>query len=148
VGDGGAAGAVGDRGRAKARIDGDNARKGRPVMAIANDLYPPIDAAVELETIGFDFGPALNAGVTITAILSVTCAVHPGSIGSDPAPASRLVGTASIVASKATGAANAAVAAQIGAMVGGVVYTLQCVVQTSDGQKLSCVTHIACQAPQ
>jgi hypothetical protein len=48
----------------------------------------------------------------------------------------------------ARGAANAAVAAQIGAMVGGVVYTLQCVVQTSDGQKLSCVTHIACQAPQ
>ena len=60
-------------------------------MAIANDLYPPIDAAVELETIGFDFGPALNAGVTVTAILSVTCAVHPGSIGSDPGIVSLLI---------------------------------------------------------
>ncbi len=110
-------------------------------MAQAADLTPPIDATVEVETIAFDFGPALNSGVTISSVASLTCTVHTGI---DATPSSRLIGTSAIIASKATGAANAAVAQNIGNMLAGVTYLLQCVANTSDGQKLSLWTRIAC----
>src|SRR5579872_6288072 len=98
-------------------------------MSQGNDLTPPIDTTVEYEPIGFDFGPILDAGVTIVSIISVTCQVVSGT---DPSPASRLTGPATIIASKATGAANAAVSQPIGNMLAWVRYRLQCVVQTSD----------------
>jgi hypothetical protein len=112
-------------------------------MAQTADLFPPIDATVEQETIGFDFGPALKAGVTITSVATITCAVHSGT---DATPSARLVGGSSIVASQATGAPSAAVAQNIGNMLAGVTYVLQCVVNTSDGQKLSLWSRLPCVA--
>jgi hypothetical protein len=112
-------------------------------MAQAKDLMPPIDAGEE-ETVGFDFGPILSSGVTITGTPTVTCAAYRGS---DAAASSRFVGSAEIVASSKTGAPSAQVNQLVGTMVGGVTYRLQCVVDTSDGQTLSLWAHLACIAP-
>jgi hypothetical protein len=112
-------------------------------LCIANDLTPPILTG-ETRTIGFDFGPILNSGVTIGSIASVTCTVH---YGTDASPSSRLIGAPSIVASEATSAASAGVAQNIGTMQNGVTYTLTCYVDTSDGQVLGIETHISCVAP-
>jgi|SRR5581483_3708544 len=114
-------------------------------LCIANDLDPPILTG-ETRTIGFDFGPILNSGVAIQSNPqpSISCAVH---YGADAAASSRLIGNPSIVASKATGAASAAIAQNIGTMLDGVTYVLTCYVNTSDGQVLGIETHIACEAP-
>lgn len=109
-----------------------------------NQLLPPIDATVEIETVTFDFGLILVAGVTVTGISSVTCEVVSGT---DSNPASRLVGGAAIVASPNSGGANQAVAQLVGTMLGGVTYRLQCVVTSSDGQTISLWNHITCQTP-
>lgn len=113
-------------------------------MSFANDLYPPIDAGVETETIGFDFGPALKASVSILSISSVTCTVESGA---DATPTARLIGSPALITSAATGLANQAVSQQFGNGVGGVNYKLQCVVNTSDSQVLSLWTHIPCTQP-
>lgn len=108
----------------------------------ANDLTP-IDSTVEILTIGFDnFG--LASGETIASIESVTCVAF---MRVDDAASTRLIGDPSIVASAKTGAASSAVAQQIGMMVAGVTYRLQCVVLTSQGNKLSVWMHVPCVAP-
>jgi hypothetical protein len=112
-------------------------------LCIANDLTPPILTG-ETRTIGFDFGPIINAGVTISSVQSVTCTVH---YGTDASASSRLIGSASIVASEATGAASAGIAQNIGTMQAGVTYTLTCYVNTSDGQVPGIETHIGSIAP-
>lgn len=109
-----------------------------------NQLLPPIDSTVEIETVTFDFGLILVAGVTITGISAVTCEVVSGT---DANPASRLVGGAAIVASPNSGGANQAVAQLVGTMLGGVTYRLQCVVTSSDGQTISLWNHLTCQTP-
>ena len=113
-------------------------------MAQTADLTPPIDATLELETIGFDFGLALAATTTIASVQSLTCAVHKGT---DASPSSRLIGGTTIVPSKSTGLVAQAVAQNIGNAIAGVTYLLQCVVNTSDGQKLSLWARIACVLP-
>jgi hypothetical protein len=113
-------------------------------MSQARDLSPPMDAAIEQEIVGFDFGPALAAGVTITGVADLACAVYQGA---DDSPASRLLGAPQIVASSATGAASAQVNQLFGTMVAGTTYRLQCLVTTSDGQTLSLWTHVASSAP-
>jgi hypothetical protein len=112
-------------------------------LCIANDLTPPILTG-ETRTIGFDFGPILNSGVTISSIGSITCTVH---YGTDADAGARLIGSPSIVSSQSTGAASAGVAQDIGTMLDGVTYTLTCYVNTSDGQVLGIETHIAAVAP-
>lgn len=113
-------------------------------MARTNDLTPPIDTTVELLTIGFDFGPVLGVGETIASIASLTCSVYSGT---DASPSSRLIGGSSIVASKATGAASSGIAQQVGSMLAGVTYLLQCVVLTTGGNRPSLWTHLSCVQP-
>src|SRR5208282_2273036 len=111
-------------------------------MSQGNDLWPPQDADVELETIGFDFGDTLEAGEQITSVIALTCEV---ASGTDPAPSSRVVGPSFIVTSTTTGAANGQVNQNIGALLGYTIYLLQCVVMTSLGQKLSLWMHWQCE---
>lgn len=113
-------------------------------MAQTNNLIPPIDEIVEEETVTFDYGILLAAGVVLTGAPTLTCDVYSGT---DPAPSSRLLGAAAFVASPNSGASNAAVAQLVGTMVAGVTYRLQCVCATSDGQNLSLWNHLSCQAP-
>jgi hypothetical protein len=113
-------------------------------MAQTNDLYPAIDAAVENETVTWDFGPMLQPGVTIQSVASLTCSVF---FGADPSPASRLIGGFQIGVSPSSGAPNQAVYQLVGGMLDGVIYRLLCVVQTSDGQQPSGWTRLICRAP-
>lgn len=108
-------------------------------MADVGALDPPIDADVEFETVGFDYGFVVAEGETIVAVEEVVCVVL---VGTDATPAARLIGSAQIAASRSTGAPAAMVLQLIGGMLTGVTYGLQCVARTSDGQKLS----IRCQA--
>ncbi len=121
----------------------------RTTMAATRDLSPAIDAVSEYLTITFDFGPMLASAVSISSIVSVTSAVYAGAAnaGIDAAPGSRLIGSPALAPSPATGLANQAVLQQVGSMVGGVTYTLQCVILTSDGSKPSLWTHLPCVTP-
>lgn len=113
------------------------------IMSQTQDLSPPIDAVVEQEIVGFDFGPVLAAGVGITSVVGVTCAVYRGA---DTNPAARLLGAAQVAPSQATGAPNAQVNQLVGTMLAGATYRLQCTVTTGDGQTLDLWTHLACVA--
>lgn len=113
-------------------------------MSQGNDLAPPQDAVVELEGIGFDFGPALATGETITSVTSLTCMVWRGF---DQSPSSRLSGPAFIVSSTKTGAPSAQVNQNFGGALGGTTYRLQCVVVTNAGESLSLWTHFGGVTP-
>lgn len=119
------------------------------MMAQTADLSP-IDAAVERLTVGWDFGKMFLlprfAGLTITSVISTTCAVHVGSPINDALASTRLIGGTSIVASDATGAVSQMVVQQMSGCVAGVVYRLSCNVNTSDGQTPNCWTRIPCVA--
>ena len=95
-------------------------------------MYPldPLTAGVETRVITFDFG-ALWPGITISAP-TVTMEVEPGSAMPDADPASRLIGTSSIVASPTTGNASQAVQQLVGNFAGA-VYRLGCYASGSDG---------------
>jgi hypothetical protein len=110
-------------------------------------LWPPIDAAGEEEFVGFDFGPALAPGVTVSGNPAVSCTVYSGSAGDDPTPGDRLLASPAIVPSAATGAASAQVDVLIGQMVGGAMYLLQCAAATSDEQVLVITARLTCIAP-
>src|SRR6266446_8593769 len=107
-------------------------------MSQGNDLSPPQDSVVELETIGFDFGADLASGETITSVTSLTCV---NAAGFDQSPSSRLVGPNFIVASSKTGSPAGQVNQNFGGALGGVRYLLQCVVMTSNGHSISLWTH-------
>jgi hypothetical protein len=99
------------------RIVGDKAVS----MARAQNLTE-IDVG-ETATIIFDFAP-ITQGETLSGAPTLSCVV---SQGVDPEPASRLIGAASIVPSPSTGDPALAVSQQIGTMIGGVLYALQCI---------------------
>ena len=113
-------------------------------MSQGNDLSPPQDAGVELENIGFDFGPELAVGEYILSIQEITCTADSGF---DPAAQSHLGASNSIVTSTATSQPNAQVNTQVGGLLGEVTYLLQCVVNTSGLQRLSLYTHLAGKTP-
>lgn len=102
--------------------------------------FPPIDPTVEKENITFDYGPRLDAGVTITSATLTCTAIN----GLDSSASSRLLGSSAIVPSPSTGAAAGAVIQSVGTMIAGVTYQLQCVAQTSDGQALSLRMNLTC----
>ena len=112
-------------------------------MAATDDLQPPIDPG-EIETVSFDFGPALATGETVRTIVSSSCAVL---IGTDSSASERILGSPQIVASPSTGLASGGVAMRIGTMIADTVYRLQVFVTTSAGQTLTLYTHIQCAAP-
>ena len=104
----------------------------------------PIDPTVAEEKVTFDFGPGLDANVSIIDITSITCT--PVS-GTDGAPATRLLGSPKVIPSPKTGATGGAVQQLVGNMLPGVVYQLQCVVATSDEQELSMRWNLPCGSP-
>lgn len=110
-------------------------------MSRTNDLSPPIDNTIELLTIGFDFGLVLGQDEIIGSIASIACATYSGI---DANPNSRLIGLPQIVNSQKTQAPLSAVAQQVGGMLAGVTYRLQCVVRTSLGNFPSLWTQFAC----
>jgi hypothetical protein len=113
-------------------------------MSQGNDLSPPQDAGVEYENIGFDYGPALAAAEQISSVIAVTCTADQGF---DPDAQTRLSGVTNIVTSVSSSQPNQQVNTQIGFLLGGVTYLIQCVVQTSANQKLSLFTHLPAITP-
>jgi hypothetical protein len=113
-------------------------------MSQTNTLEPPIDATVEVETVTFDYGLILKPGVKLTGAPTITSVVYEGT---DPDPASRLVGDAVIGPSPNSGAIDAAVLQLVGNMLAGTTYRLQCVCATTDGQNLSLWSRLLCLAP-
>lgn len=110
-------------------------------MSLAPPLSPPIDADVEYETLGFDYGYVLVDGETISAVDSMTCTVVSGT---DVSPQDRLIGMPQIAAALSTGAPNSRVLQMIGGCLAGVTYEIQCVARTTDGQRLSLRTEAQC----
>lgn len=96
-------------------------------MAQATQLSP-MDVGAS-EPITFDFAPQMSAGQVISGTPTVTCIVSSASTGTDPTPSVRVIGTPQIGASPSTSAPNMAVRQQVGGVLGGVTYTLQCLAQ-------------------
>jgi len=113
-------------------------------MAEIIQLEPPIDADVEEENVGFDFGQILDPTASITAVQSMNIYVVEGI---DPTPAMRVLGSPLIVASPTTGVPTQCVIQRFGQMLDDVVYGLQCLVNTSDGQTLACDAQLRSRAP-
>jgi hypothetical protein len=116
-------------------------------MSLSTVLTPPIDPTVEKETITFDFGPDLGPNETVVSIASITCSVVEGT---DATPSARLIGSPVIgtaLPPKGSGVANGAVLQFVGTCVAGVLYQLQCVVNTSAGQVLSLRGNLPCANP-
>lgn len=107
---------------------------------------PEIDTTVQYQTVTFDFGPLIAAncpsGTVITAVTGLTCVAR---IGSDPSSQSRLIGSPQIgtacLAEGGSGMVNCAVLQQVGNVVGGVGYLLQCWVNVSSGDVPSLWVH-------
>lgn len=118
-------------------------------MSHTNDLAPPIDDTVEIETVTFDFGRIMDPGVVITGISALTCVVWKTVLAgaADQTPQARIIGAPAIVVSPNSCDQRQAVSQLVGTMVAGLVYRLQCVVTTSDGQTLSLWSHLACESP-
>ena len=112
-------------------------------MSRTNDLSPPIDDSIELLTIAFDFGLILSPNEVISAVISMAAATYSGT---DDTPNSRFIGYPAIIASPKTQMALSAVSQQVGNMIAGVTYRLQCVVHTSLGNQPSLWTQFACVA--
>lgn len=111
-------------------------------MPQGRDLSP-IDTVEEVN-VTFDFAKRLASGATISTIAAVICTVYQGA---DSSPSSRLIGSAVIISSPSSGAADAAVLQKVGTMLAGVVYRLDATIETSDGQTLNLWGHAPCQAP-
>lgn len=109
-------------------------------MTQALQLAPPSDPG-EIETLTFDFAPALGVGETIVTVTSMLVAIV---IGTDTGTNSHFQGAATITASPSTGAASAAVIQQVQNMVGGCTYQFQCLVQTTAGQRLQLRVNLPC----
>jgi len=67
--------------------------------------------------------------------------------GADSAPATRVLGSPLVIPSPTTGGDLQCVVQKFGNMVDDVVYGLQCLVTTSDGQTLACDAQLRSRAP-
>lgn len=108
-------------------------------MSQAMELRPPTEAG-EVETLTFDYGPALGVGETVTSVEAFLCAVIQGT----DVASGHLIGNSIITASPSSGLPNQAVVQQVGTMKGGVTYQYQCRVVTSFGQKLQLRANLPC----
>ena len=133
-----------------ARADGEFVVLARPatwvVSMFAQKDLPALAPAPETRPVTFDFGPQLAAGVTITSIMAINAFVALGSIGADPDPGPRIVGSPQIVASPYNNAAAQAVLQLVGNCVGDVDYLLQCQVATSDGATPTLEARLPCKS--
>lgn len=111
-------------------------------MSLAPDLVPPQDAGVESETIGFDFGPALQPGDYVTSVVTTSCIAVTGT---DPDASTRLTGSTILVPSNKTGANNCQVNKTFQHALAGVRYRLQCIAIMFSGQQKSIIVHISGQ---
>ncbi len=112
-------------------------------MADITTLLPPIDAGIEQEIVAFDYGMVLT-NATISTVVAINIFVLSGV---DPAPTSRVIGVAQVAPSPTTGVAATAVLQKFGNMLDQVVYGLQCVALTSDGQTLCCDAELPSRKP-
>lgn len=102
-----------------------------------------IDAVVETETITFDYGRSLGAGVIINSAV-VSCGATKAI---DTSPTSRLIGALQIITSPASGELKQAVVQLVGTCIAGEVYRLGCIATTSDGQLLEVWSHLTAVNP-
>ena len=116
-------------------------------QAVNQSALPAMDPTVEQVIVTFDFSGQLNPGITILGVLDVTCTVSPASLVQDPMPATRLIDNTVIIDSPLNTEPAQAFTQLIGNMVAGVIYVLQGVVLTSDGQQLSLWFNVPCIQP-
>ena len=119
---------------------------------MSDKLYPPIAPGAQ-ETIGFDCGPALVSGATLpgatlTGSPTVTVSVSEESAAQDPnAGPGNILSAPTLVASKKVPAiANGQWNLLMGNFVDGVIYRLECLAPTSDGQILPVITLLECSS--
>ena len=102
--------------------------------------FDPSDSG-EAEFYKFDYTAILGLSETIASAVW-TCSVVTGT---DPAAASHISGSASVIPGK-YGAASAATQQLVSGLVPGVQYRLQSMATTSLGQSLSLWSHVSCAA--
>lgn len=108
---------------------------------------PEIDTTVQYQTITFDFGPYILANCPPGTVIDpgtppvVTCDAR---IGTDPDASTRLIGPPQIGTAcqpDGSGLTNCAVLQQVGNVVGGVGYRLQCWAKVTSGDTPSLWVH-------
>lgn len=118
-------------------------------MPYGND-FSVVDPTVEQVTTTFNFDPWLALGETVTAILSITVTNSKFTLSQDPNPQAIIFGAPQIgpvppqFPGIPPGTPNRAVLQQVANCQSGVIYLLQCLVMTSNNQKLNLASHLAC----
>lgn len=97
----------------------------------------------ETVTLTWDFGGQLSPGVTVGNPVTA-CSVIAGV---DSGAAGRLIGNPVVGPSPTKGTSSQAILQQASTMVGGVMYLLSAIVNTSDNQTLEIYAHAQCQTP-
>lgn len=104
--------------------------------------HSPLDEN-EVVVLTFDYAPQLVGSDTISSAVMSMVVVGVDGVLADAAPASRLVGSPSVISSPSTGQANAAVSQKIGNnLAGGNTYQIQCLATTAAGYKLDIRTNL------
>lgn len=118
-------------------------------MPYGND-FSVIDPTVEQVTGTFNFDPWLALGETVVAIISITVTNSNLSLVQDPNPQAIVFGTPMIgpvppaFPGTPSGAPNRAVLQQFSNCQSNVLYLAQCLVLTSNNQKLNLACHMPC----
>lgn len=99
--------------------------------------FSPVDVG-EVISEAFDFVNDLAAGDSIASVVW-TCSVSTESTGTDPAPASRLLGP--------SGISGTVVSQRFSGFLAGVTYTLLAQITTAFGDKLDLWSHVFCETP-
>jgi len=104
----------------------------------------PIWATYQSQSISFDFGNFLAAGVVLTGTPTINVLIQSGT---DPNPQSHLYGPAvigTVPLPKGTGITNTAVIQQFVDGIAGVVYLLECICSSSDNNVAVGVARLPC----
>lgn len=110
--------------------------------------FPPIDALIQKQTLGVDFGLFLPPGVTLTGTPTVSISVTQGV---DPNAAERLLASPTIgtiqPGQNGTGVIDVSLLQQVGTCLGGVDYLLVFSCDRSDGDNVVAWAHLPCVTP-
>ena len=115
-------------------------------MTKATSNLPMLDTA-QTATVTFDFCNMLDLGVTLIGTPTVLVTVAPTSVKPDASPGHVLLTTPRIGISPGSGRASQAVLIQIGTLLPGVTYVLQCYCPDSNGDTPSIYTHASATIP-